>query len=71
MVPPLDLHIIPAITVTGSIGGSVRVDAINQFGPTDAWATLDTVTLTNTSQFYFDTSSVGQPARLWRIVQLP
>ncbi len=70
-VPPLDLHLVPAITVTGSIGGSVRVDAINQFGPIDAWFTLDTVTLTNTSQLYFDTSSVGQPARLWRIVPVP
>ena len=51
---------VPAITLTGSIGGSVRVDAINQFGPTDAWVTLDTVTLTNTSQLYFDVSQ-GQP----------
>jgi hypothetical protein len=71
VVPPLDLHTVPAITLTGSIGGSVRVDAINQFGPTDAWGTLATVVMTNTSQLYFDTSSVGQPARLWRIVQLP
>jgi hypothetical protein len=71
VVPPLDLHLVPAITLTGSIGGSVRVDAINQFGPADAWGTLATVVMTNTSQLYFDTSSVGQPARLWRIVQLP
>jgi hypothetical protein len=70
-VPPLDLHLVPAITLTGSIGASVRLDYINQFGPTDAWVTLDTVALTNTSQLYFDTSSIGQPARLWRIVQLP
>ena len=40
--PSLDLHMVPAITLTGSIGGSVRVDAINQFGPIDAWFTLDT-----------------------------
>lgn len=64
----LDLHFVPAITVTGIVGGSVRVDAINQFGPTDAWFPLATVTLTNTSQLYFDTSSTGQPPRLWRVV---
>jgi hypothetical protein len=69
--PSLDLHMIPAITVTGSIGSSVRVDAINQFGPTDAWVTLDTVALTNSSQLYFDTSVVGQPQRLYRLVQVP
>jgi uncharacterized repeat protein (TIGR03803 family) len=70
-VPPLDLHLVPAITLTGSIGDSVRLDYINQFGLTDAWATLATVVMTNTSQLYFDTSSIGQPARLWRIVPVP
>jgi uncharacterized repeat protein (TIGR03803 family) len=69
--PSLDLHLVPAITLTGSIGGSVRVDAINQFGPIDAWFTLDTVTLTNTSQLYFDVSAPGQPQRLYRLVPSP
>jgi hypothetical protein len=72
LVPPvLDLRIVPAITLTGSIGGSVRVDAINQVGPTDAWFTLDTVALTNKSQLYFDTSSWRQPQRLYRQVPVP
>ena len=67
----LDLHFVPAITLTGNIGGSVRVDSINRFGPTDAWFILDTVTLTNTSQLYFDTSAWRQPERLYRLVPLP
>jgi hypothetical protein len=71
MMPTLDLHLVPAITLTGNIGGSVRVDAINQFGPTDAWVTLDTVTLTNTSQLYFDVSAWRQPQRLYRLVPSP
>ena len=71
VMPSLDLHLVPAITLTGNIGHSVRLDYINQFGPIDAWVTLDTVTLTNTSQLYFDTFSIGQPPRLWRIVQMP
>jgi hypothetical protein len=71
VIPSLDLHLVPAITLTGNIGDSLRVDYINQVGPVDAWGTLDTVTLTNTSQLYFDTSSIGQPARLWRIVPVP
>ena len=69
--PSLDLHLVPAITLTGTIGHSVRLDYINQFGPIDAWVTLATVPLTNTSQLYFDTSSIGQPARLYRVVQVP
>ncbi len=69
--PSLDLHLVPAITLTGSIGHSVRLDYINQFGPTDAWITLDTVTLSNTSQLYFDVSATGQAPRLYRLVQVP
>jgi len=71
VMPSLALHLVPALTLTGTIGGSVRVDYINRFGPTDAWVTLATVQLTNTSQLYFDTSSIGQPARLYRVVQMP
>jgi hypothetical protein len=71
VMPSLELHLVPAITLTGSIGGSVRVDAINRFGPIDAWFTLGTVTLTNTSQLYFDISAWGQPQRLYRLVQIP
>jgi hypothetical protein len=26
------------------------------------------VTLTNTAQFYFDTSAIHQPPRLWRLI---
>jgi hypothetical protein len=62
---------VPAITLTGAVGSSVRVDSINRFGPIDAWVTLETVTLTNTSQLYFDVSALGQPRRLYRLVPLP
>jgi hypothetical protein len=57
--------------LTGTIGHSVRLDYINQFGPIDAWVTLATVPLTNTSQLYFDVSAHGQPPRLYRVVPLP
>jgi uncharacterized delta-60 repeat protein len=67
----LDLHLVPAITLTGSSGHSVRLDYINQFGPIDAWVTLATVPLTNTSQLYFDILAPGQPPRLYRLVPSP
>ena len=59
------------VTLTGVVGGKVRVDYINQFGPTDAWQTLDTAVMTNTSQPYFDFTMFHQPARLYRLVQVP
>ena len=71
VIPSLDLYFATAITVTGNVNHSVRLDYINRFGPTDAWVTLDTVTLTNMSQLYFDTSSWRQPPRLYRLVPLP
>ena len=72
VAPSLSLPgLVPAITLTGNVGDSLELDYINQFGPTDAWVTLDTVTLTNTSQLYFDVSAIGQPPRLWRIVTVP
>jgi hypothetical protein len=69
--PLVDLHLVPAITLSGSIGSSVRLDYINQFGPTDAWITLATIGLTNSSQLYFDTSSIGRPPRIYRLVTVP
>lgn len=69
--PSLGVHLIPAIRLAGPVGSSVRIDSINRFGPTDAWVTLATVTLTNASQEYFDTSAIGQPPRLYRLVALP
>ena len=71
VAPALNLHMVPALTLTGAVGSSVRVDCINQFGPTDAWVTLATVTLTNTSQLFFDLSAIGQPPRLWRLMPVP
>jgi uncharacterized delta-60 repeat protein len=72
VAPTLRLpSMVPAITLTGSLGDKIRVDGINQFGPTDAWYTLDTVTLTNTSQLYFDVTAPSQPQRLYRLVPVP
>jgi uncharacterized repeat protein (TIGR03803 family) len=70
--PSLKLpFMVPAITLTGNIGDQLRLDYINQFGPTDAWVNLDTVTLTNTSQLYFDLFAPSQPRRLYRIEPVP
>jgi hypothetical protein len=59
------------IPLAGAIGSSVRVDYINAIGPTDAWVTLGTVLLTNTTQLYFDVTAFQQPTRLYRLEALP
>jgi hypothetical protein len=57
--------------VTSAPGSSVRIDCLNAIGPTDAWVTLATVTLTNSSQSYFDLTAFRQAPRLYRLVPLP
>jgi hypothetical protein len=69
--PVLDMSMATEIPLTGAIGSSVQIDYINQFGPTDAWVTLDTVTLTNSPQLYFDVTMFRQPTRLCRLVAVP
>ncbi len=69
--PAVDVGMAIELTLTGTVGSKVRVDCINQYGPTDAWVTLDTVILANTTQPYFDLSMWRQPARLYRLVQVP
>jgi hypothetical protein len=71
VVPSLNLNFVPAIMLTGKVGDSLHLDCINAIGPTNDWVTLATVTLTNTSQLYFDVSAPGQSARLYRIVPAP
>jgi len=67
----VEIFMTPAISLAGAVGASFRIDYINALGPTNAWTTLATVTLTNAHQFYSDYSAIGQPSRLYRIFQLP
>lgn len=71
--PPgvLAMSLAAEIPLSGPVGSSVRVDYINQFGPTNAWVTLSTMVLTNTTQLYFDLTAFRQPTRLYRLVRSP
>ena len=67
VIPSLDVKMVPGILLKGGIGVTLRIDYIPAVGPTNAWMTLDTVTMTNNPQFYFDISAIGQPARYYVI----
>ncbi|MGA2867464.1 MAG: immunoglobulin domain-containing protein [Verrucomicrobiota bacterium] len=69
--PKLDPGFATEIPLAGAIGSSVRIDYINVIGPTDAWVTLATVRLTNTTELYFDVTAFRQPPRLYRLVPVP
>jgi hypothetical protein len=59
--------LVPAVIMRGAIGSTYRIEYASQ-GPNERWHTLDTVTLTNEQQFYFDASAIGQLARVYRLV---
>ena len=67
----VDIWQLNAVTLTGKVGETVRLDCIERIGPVDAWQPLVTVTLTNTAQVYLDTLRTGPRDRLYRIVHLP
>jgi len=66
-----NISLVPTLTLAGAVSSKVRVEYMNQWGPAKAWVSLRTVTLTNTSQLFFDTTAVGQPPRFWRVVPVP
>ncbi len=71
VVPWLGFNMVPAITLNGGVGVTFRIEYLNMAGSPEPWVPLDTVTMTNNPQFYFDVSAIGQPARVYRLVQLP
>jgi uncharacterized repeat protein (TIGR03803 family) len=56
------------LTLKGNVGESWQVDYIPRFGPTNAWRTLGTATLTNGSQPFFDLMGGFGPERLYRLI---
>ena len=71
VLPAMDFHLVPTIGVQGDLGSTYLIDYINSVGPTNSWTPLATVAVTNRPQYYCDLSAIGQPARLYRLVQLP
>ena len=69
--PALEMGLATELTLTGTLNTTVRVDYICQVGPTNAWATLASVTLTNSPQPFCDLTMWGQPGRLYRVVPAP
>jgi hypothetical protein len=71
VVPSLNIASVPGIQLIGDIGATYRIDYLPQAAVTGNWTPLVTVTLTNNQQYYCDLSAIGQPARFYRLVQVP
>ncbi|HZQ47955.1 MAG TPA: hypothetical protein VFC07_13135, partial [Verrucomicrobiae bacterium] len=69
--PGLEIKWAPALSLTGDVGSSYRIEYTGSLGATNAWLNLDVITLTNNPQIYFDSSAIGQPSRFYRLVKVP
>lgn len=67
----LAMQIATAVTLTGNAGNILQVQYIDPSGPTNAWASVGTATLTNTTQLFFDVATIGQSPRIYRIIPGP
>jgi hypothetical protein len=71
VLPALDLHMVPAISLAAMPGTKFQLEYTPASGPMNAWVPLALITITNNPQFYFDVSAIGQPARFYRLVEVP
>lgn len=71
ILPGLTIDMVPRIALASEVGLTYKLDYVNMVGPTGAWNTLATISITNNPQFYYDDSAVGQPARFYRLVGSP
>ena len=71
VLPTLNIYIIPAVALNGSIGTTYELDYVNAMGPTNAWVSLADIMVTNSPQYYYDLSATNQPTRFYRLVQVP
>ena len=70
ILPSLGINMVPAISIAGTIGAVYQLEYVNMLGPTNDWQLLETVTITNNPQYYFDVSAIGQPKRFYQLVQV-
>jgi hypothetical protein len=61
-------HLLPTISISGSVGTRLFLEYINQFGPTDTWTRLVDLQISASPLVYFDTNSIGQPPRIYRVL---
>ena len=66
----LGIKLVPALSLTGEVGATYQVEYADALAATNVWTPLDSRTLPNSPQLYFDSSAVGQPARYYRLRQV-
>src|ERR1035438_2437391 len=69
VIAPVERRPVPGIKVAGEAGSSLNVDYADSLTPAANWALLGSVSLTTTSQYYFDLTLPLPPQRSYRVWQ--
>lgn len=67
----LDIALVPSVRLFGDIGASYLIQFAEAIEPTTDWQAMATITLTNSPQWYFDLSGLGEPRRFYRSQKMP
>ncbi len=70
IIPAVARRSVPAVQVVGETGSSLNLECADSINPPSSWFPLDTVSLTSTSQFYFDLTAPLPPQRFYRAWQM-
>ena len=69
VIPAVPRRAVVALSVTGEVGSLLHLEYAAALGTGSAWQALDTLTLTNPPQLYFDRSTPLPPSRFYRAWQ--
>ena len=64
----LHAQAVPRVRLVAEVNQDYVLEYRLASGPSNSWAFLDTVSVTNVPQFYYDDTAVGQSARLYRLI---
>jgi formylglycine-generating enzyme len=64
----LEIQTVPMLKLTGEVGTTNQIQYMMELGQTNAWNVLTNIVLTNSPQFYVDTSATGTVKRFYQAV---
>jgi formylglycine-generating enzyme required for sulfatase activity len=64
----LEIQSVPMLKLTGEVGTTNQIQYVTELGQTNAWNVLTNIVLTNSPQFYVDTSATGTVKRFYQAV---
>lgn len=66
----LEIQTVPLLKLTGEVGATNQIQYVTEQGQTNAWNVLTNIVLTNSTQYFVDTSATGSVKRYYQTVVL-